>query len=405
MTQDPGSTEDTRTNPPQPQSAVETDLTVLHFLAQSGTETAFFENLPVRIFWKDTTSTLMGCNELFARDMGFTSPAGLVGKTDFDLAERELAEKYRRDDQTVIQTGKPLLRFQEEHSTIPKGKHTIQTSKFPLFNEQGHVIGVLGIYTEADPLSELQTQRDKLYTEFHNLSSEARVREEFIAHICHELLTPLTSMRINLHLLEHKPDEMKKYVGTLERELSRMENMVDDLRQLHSFGSKAFNLETSEVDLNLLALELVLDRHALAQSRDISITLKTPEQPLIVICDKPLIGEALSNLLVNAISYSLPGGVVTVESLNHPEKPEWAGIKVTDKGYGIPPKETVHLFNRLYRGHAAKVSDQPGSGLGLSIVNEIMVEHGGFVDVVSEGEDKGAAFTLWLMTNGPEILD
>ncbi len=103
---------------------------------------------PMRIFFKDKELRYMGCNEVFARDAGFSSPDDLLGKDDYQLVWKEQAESYRTDDMEVIESGCPKLTY-EEPQTTPAGQLIwLRTSKVPLRNETGEIIGVLGMYED-----------------------------------------------------------------------------------------------------------------------------------------------------------------------------------------------------------------------------------------------------------------
>ncbi len=107
------------------------------------------DTIPVRLFWKDLTSTFMGCNRLFAEDAGFQVPEEVIGLDDYSMGWKEQAERYRRDDLEVMTSGKPKLQY-EEIQTTPDGKQIwLSTSKVPLRNTQGEIIGVLGSYEDV----------------------------------------------------------------------------------------------------------------------------------------------------------------------------------------------------------------------------------------------------------------
>jgi PAS domain S-box-containing protein len=106
------------------------------------------DTVPVRVFWKDRESRYLGCNLPFARDAGLDSPDGLLGKNDFDITWREQAELYRADDRKVMETGLSKIGY-EEPQTTPKGDRIwLRTSKIPLKDAGGKVIGVLGTYED-----------------------------------------------------------------------------------------------------------------------------------------------------------------------------------------------------------------------------------------------------------------
>ncbi|MGA4643096.1 PAS domain S-box protein [Limisphaera sp. 4302-co] len=111
---------------------------------------------PNRIFWKDRNSVYLGCNRAFAEDCGLPDPEAIVGKTDFDLSWQTDAERYRADDQEVMSTGRPKLNY-EEPQTRPDGSIAwLRTSKVPIRNARGEVIGVLGTYEDITAVRQAQ---------------------------------------------------------------------------------------------------------------------------------------------------------------------------------------------------------------------------------------------------------
>ncbi|MEW5757355.1 MAG: ABC transporter substrate-binding protein [Pseudomonadota bacterium] len=120
------------------------------------------ENVPVRIFWKDHQSRFLGCNTVFAKDAGLSSPQELVGKTDYEMGWRDQAERYRANDAAILQSGIPKLAF-EEPQTTPDGRTIwLRTSKVPLRDDSGQIIGVLGMYDDITEQRRTQEQLNKL---------------------------------------------------------------------------------------------------------------------------------------------------------------------------------------------------------------------------------------------------
>ncbi len=115
------------------------------------------ESVPMRVFWKDAELRYLGCNSLFARDAGLSNPQDLFGKDDFQMTWREQAERYRADDIRVMASEIPVLGY-EEPQTTPDG-HTIwlRTSKVPLHDADGKVIGLLGVYDDITTHKQAET--------------------------------------------------------------------------------------------------------------------------------------------------------------------------------------------------------------------------------------------------------
>ena len=125
------------------------------------------KQLPVRVFWKDTELRYLGCNAMFARDAGFSSPEDVIGKDDFQMAWREQAELYRADDKRVMTLGQPKLNYDEPQTTADGSMIWLRTSKVPIRDDTGDVIGILGIYEDI-------TARKQSEVEWHNASRALR---------------------------------------------------------------------------------------------------------------------------------------------------------------------------------------------------------------------------------------
>ena len=146
-------------------------------LLQSVIDTA-----PVRIFWKSRDLTYLGCNPLFARDAGRSSPAELVGLTDHDMAWSDQAELYRADDRRVMTSGEATLGY-EEPQTTPDGKTIwLRTSKVPIRDAAGEVLGLLGVYediTERKQSEERLSESEKRFrTVFHQAPVSIVLRDQ-----------------------------------------------------------------------------------------------------------------------------------------------------------------------------------------------------------------------------------
>jgi PAS domain S-box-containing protein len=118
--------------------------------------------IPVSVFWKDKNLVYLGCNTAFAQDAGYAGPADIIGKDDFQMAWRELAEGYRSDDCQVISSGQSKLLFEETQTTTTGETTTVLSSKLPLRDAQGGIIGVLGTYMDITARKRVQESHDRL---------------------------------------------------------------------------------------------------------------------------------------------------------------------------------------------------------------------------------------------------
>lgn len=120
------------------------------------------DTIPTRVFWKDRESFYLGCNSLFASDAGLSSPDDIVGKSDYDMPWKEQADIYRADDSTVMNTGEPKLGYEEPQTTADGRTVHLRKNKVPLKDEDGQIIGMMGIYEDiTDRLDAEEQLRDR----------------------------------------------------------------------------------------------------------------------------------------------------------------------------------------------------------------------------------------------------
>ena len=132
-------------------------------------------SIPVRVFWKDGNLVYLGCNMSFARDAGLERPEDLIGKDDHAMGWREQAEVYRADDRAVIESGEARLLF-EEQQTTPSGERIhLLTSKVPLRDAGGEIVGVLGAYYDITARKQAEEDRTRLLRELGQLAGQQRL--------------------------------------------------------------------------------------------------------------------------------------------------------------------------------------------------------------------------------------
>jgi two-component system sensor histidine kinase BaeS len=221
------------------------------------------------------------------------------------------------------------------------------------------------------------------------LQREDELRRALVSDVAHELRTPVTILQASCEeLADGLAEPTPARLTSLHQEVLRLGRVVEDLELLAAAEAAELRLDQQPVDLAAVAGE-VLD---LLQPRatQAGVTLRGELRAAMVSGDPQRLHQITANLVANAVKYTPPGGTVTV-TVDH------AGgsvrLVVTDTGPGIEPEELPHLFDRFWRGRAA--IGTPGSGIGLTVVAELVRAHGGRLEVTST-PGTGTAFTVCL---------
>jgi signal transduction histidine kinase len=238
-----------------------------------------------------------------------------------------------------------------------------------------------------------------IYTVF--LVLEIRRNEEhdtFINAVTHELKTPIASIRLYLETLQSRSltDEQRRgFYDVMLADAERLHRTVDQVLKAGAASQKPKKGARAPVDLAVLTREcvdLAMARHHLQTP---AIALESLDSgPLTVRGDAEELRTVITNLLDNAVKYSTEPVHVTV-SVAAPS-PGTVWVRVQDRGVGIPRKQLKRIFRRFYRVQTRGLKQIKGTGLGLYIVRSIARAHGGRVFAQSEGEGRGATFTLEL---------
>lgn len=236
-----------------------------------------------------------------------------------------------------------------------------------------------------------------LYTVF--LVLEIKRNEEhdtFVSAVTHELKTPIASIRLYLETLQRRSltdEQRQEFYGVMLADTDRLQQMVDNVLKAgvdRQQRPEAF----SRVDMSALARECVETaalRHHLPAD---AIALEVQgDQPLTVMGEADDLRTVLSNLLDNAVKYS--GEAVRVAVTLATPTPDSIWVRVQDRGVGIPSSQLKRIFRRFYRV-PVRGATVKGTGLGLFLVRSIAKAHGGRVFAQSEGEGRGATFTVEL---------
>ena len=234
---------------------------------------------------------------------------------------------------------------------------------------------------------------------FNNMSEKLenleKSRNQFISNASHELKTPLATMKILLENIIYQddmdPDIAKEFLTDINKEIDRLNSVVNDLLTLVSLDDKSITLKIESFSLSELVSDISKKTDLLAEKRNQTLNMDI-EPNIIISADSAKLHHIFYNLIDNAIKYTGEGGKIDV-SLHSNGK--IAVFKVKDNGPGIPKEDLKSIFDRFYRVDKARSRDTGGTGLGLSIVNQMVMIHNGRIYVDSD-LGKGTEFTVEL---------
>ena len=224
----------------------------------------------------------------------------------------------------------------------------------------------------------------------------ARLQSEFVSAVSHEFRTPLTSLRQWSEMLAHDriptEEQRRQSYDIIFHATERLQRLVESLLDFGRMEAAAFRYRFDEMDLRDLVGRVVEEFRTQAAGQEHEIDLTQAEDLPTIHADREAIGLALWNLLDNAVKYSPDCHTVWVETKR---EDSGASVAVRDNGLGIDSGEQGQVFDKFFRGSAARASNIRGTGIGLSITRHIVRAHGGDIRVQSE-PGKGSTFTMFV---------
>jgi signal transduction histidine kinase/DNA-binding response OmpR family regulator len=223
----------------------------------------------------------------------------------------------------------------------------------------------------------------------------SRLKDEFLATVSHELRTPLTAilgwarMLLEARLAE---DKRVRALEAIERNAQAQKRLIEDLLDVSRIISGKMGLDVLPVDL-VLVVETALDSvRPAAEAKGIVVSTSF-DDGCDVLGDADRLRQVVYNLLTNAVKFTPPGGMVKVSV---ERDAPFVRVTVADTGQGIRPEFLPHVFDRFRQADASSTRQHGGLGIGLSIAHHLVEMHGGALEVASEGEGKGARFSVRL---------
>ncbi len=360
------------------------------------------ENLPQRIFLKDTNSVYVSCNRNYAADLGIR-PEDIAGKTDCDFHAEGLAEKYRADDKRVMDSGETT---DIEEPYVHEGQQmVVHTVKTPVRDRQGNITGLLGIFWDITQRKRAEQELQRYAQRLESLNAEFersnRDLQEFTYAVSHDLQEPLRKMNTFAEFLvedcaECLPENSLRHLRTIREASLRMKDRIQHLLALARVETQGG--EMVAVELRTVINEVLEDLSE--QVRECGADISVQEDLPRVRADRVQLGRLLQNLIGNALKFRSPDRPPRV-TISGRERDGEAVFSIADNGIGIEKRFSERIFGVFRRLHQAEQYE--GAGVGLALCKKIIQRHGGRISLRSEpGIGSTFTFTLPVASQGEE---
>ena len=332
---------------------------------------------------KDINGVVQTWNRAAERMFGYTAQE-MIGRSIRTIIPRD---RWHEEDNVLarIRSGQSIEHFETVRQRKDGSLIEISLSVSPIKTTAGAIIGASKIARD------ITTQR-RLMREAEEAN---RVKDEFLAMLSHELRTPLNAVLGYTRMLREGqlgPDRRERAIETIERNANLLAQLVADVLDVSSIVTGKVRMKLTSCDLQTLIQAASDVVRPSADAKGIELRVEAPEAPVRATCDGERIQQVFWNLLSNAVKFT-PSGHVSIALQNSGGR---AKVTVTDTGVGIPAKALPFVFQRFWQGETAAHRGNGGLGLGLALARHFVELHGGTIQAASEGEGKGATFTVTL---------
>lgn len=356
---------------------------------------ALFDLSPVAVYSIDATGVIQKFNQRAAELWGRAPRAG-------DTDERFCGSHrlFRPDGTYMPHAQCPMAQVAsgelsevsdgEVHIERPDGSRIkVLVNIRPLKGPDGQVAGAINCFYDITQRADIQERRTRVLADLN------RRKDEFLAILGHELRNPLASIGNAVHLLRLQATgdpSLEHARAVIERQVTQLTRLVDDLRDASSIASGKVQLHLERVSVSEILERAVESVSSLIEQRRHQLDVSLPSPPIWLLADAGRLEQAVVNLLINSAKYTDEAGRIFVQAERLGDE---CVIRVRDTGIGIAPHLLPHVFDLFTQGERALSQSQGGLGIGLALVKGVVEVHQGRVDVHSSlGE--GSEFLVML---------
>jgi len=288
--------------------------------------------------------------------------------------------------------------------------HMPQSGRIGPLDDTGVLVGTVTIVEDvSDRLASESVLRKQIEAQqlARGMAENAlRAKDDFLSTLSHEIRTPLNAVLGWARILIARGDIdralLDRALHVIERNATAQARMIDDMLDMARIAAGKLRLEMQPVDVVKVVLAAVDVVMPAAHAKRVTLRTNLDPRTPNVMGDQDRLQQVIWNLLSNALKFTEAGGSIDVRlALNG----RFARIVIADTGHGISPEFLPHVFERFRQADASSSRRHGGLGVGLALVHDLIVLHGGSVQAQSEGEGKGAMFTIDLPTVAAQEID
>jgi PAS domain S-box-containing protein len=351
---------------------------------------AMIDTIPHMAWLKDVAGNFMAVNKAYAQVAGLSREA-LLGKSDFDVWPRAAAERYRAEDLEVIAT---RTRKTIEDALPDHPDTCYETFRAPILDADMTVIGTVGFSRDIKPQRQMEAE---LAHRADEAEAATQAKSSFLANMSHEIRTPMNAIigMADLCLETALNDRQRNYLAKIKAASDALLHIIDDILDFSKIEAGMLQMENLPFVLETVFDQLSAVTALRAENQGIELSYDIDNDSHLLGGDALRLGQVLTNLVTNALKFSVGGNVVvTVETTRLDT--DWAELHfaVRDEGIGMSPEQVEKLFQPFTQADVSTTRRYGGTGLGLAISRHLVERMGGRIWVVSApGEGSTFHFT------------
>ncbi|WP_228517480.1 PAS domain-containing hybrid sensor histidine kinase/response regulator [Aliidiomarina indica] len=370
-----------------------------------------FNDLPIRVYWRDRDMRFIGANPGFLRDFDIQDIRGL---RDEDIPQLNANSGLRaRDLQTFsLRSAACNQEMQLNLSHDEAQTRWVEHSSVPLYDEQGQIVGVLGSYYDISSIKRASEEMSQARESAEKARAEAEAanlaKSDFLANMSHEIRTPINAIvgMANLAMKTDLNDKQQRYIKVIDSSSQALLGVINDILDFSKIEANKLTIERIPFDLDEV-LGTLADMFAYkAYDKGLEFIINLPANiPTLLVGDPLRLQQVLINLVSNAIKFTEDGEInVSCTLLDQNDEKVWLRIEVKDTGMGMTPEQSAQLFQAFTQADSSTTRKFGGTGLGLTISKRLVTLMQGDIGV-SSSPGQGSNFFIELVLPLQESQD